>query len=94
MRHGVSLRFLGRCSGHPRPPSVEALAYRGCPCRDHQCATESRVTLWQSANPVRAVGASLVVLSSLAKVFVSLSSVVVFHIVKLVIHQTIVTLVF
>ena len=60
----------------------------------HQCATESRVTLWQSANPVRAVGASPVVLSPLAKVFVSLSSVMVFRTVKLVILQTIVTLVF
>ena len=29
----------------------------------HQCATESRMTLWQSANPVRAVGASPVILS-------------------------------
>ena len=23
-----------RVSGHPRPPSVEALVYRGCPCWD------------------------------------------------------------
>ena len=37
----------------------------------------------QSAKPVCAVGASLVVLSSFANVFVSLSSVVVFRIVKL-----------
>ena len=60
----------------------------------HQCATEYRVTLWQSANYVRAVGASAVVFSPLANVFVSLSSVMVFRIVKLVILQTIVTLVF
>ena len=60
----------------------------------HQCATESKVTLWQSANPVRAVGASVVVLSPLANVFVSLSSVMVFRIVKLAILQTILTLVF
>ena len=60
----------------------------------HQCATEYRVTLWQSANHVRAVGASAVVFSPLANVFVSLSSVMVFRIVKLVILQTIVTLVF
>ena len=25
---------MERVSGHPRPPSVEALVYRGCPCRD------------------------------------------------------------
>ena len=43
----------------------------------HQCATESRMTLWQSANPVRAVGASPFILSPLANVFVSLSSVMV-----------------
>ena len=33
-----SCRFGGcrmkRVLGHPRPPSVEALVYRGCPCRD------------------------------------------------------------
>ena len=40
----------------------------------HQCATESRMTLWQSANPMRAVGASPVILSPHANVFVSLSS--------------------
>ena len=46
--------------------------------RTHQCATESKMTLWQSANSVRAVGASPVILSPLAKVSVSLSSVMVF----------------
>ena len=49
----------------------------------HQCVTESRMTLWQSANPVRAVGASPVIFSPLANVFVTLSSVMVFCIVKL-----------
>ena len=29
---GLSSR--GGTSGHPRPPSVEALVYRGCPCPD------------------------------------------------------------
>ena len=43
---------------------------------------------------MRAVGASPVVMSPLANVFVSLSYVMVFRIVKLVIPQTIVTLVF
>ena len=52
------------------------------------------MTLWQSANPVRAVGESPVVLSPLANVFVSLSSVMVFRIVVLMILQTIVTFVF
>ena len=32
--HGVSLRPLGRCSGHPRPSRVRAPVCRGCPCRD------------------------------------------------------------
>ena len=49
----------------------------------HQCATESRMTLWQNANPVRAVGASPVILSPTANVFVGLSSVIVFRTVKL-----------
>ena len=49
----------------------------GALARTHQCATESRVTLWQSATPVRAVGASPVVLSPLANVFASLSSLMV-----------------
>ena len=64
---------MKRVLGHPRPLSVEAQVYRGCPCRNHQSATESRMTLWQSANPVRAVGACPVILSPLANVFVSLS---------------------
>ena len=29
-----ALRPLGVVVGHPRPPSVEALVYCGCPCRD------------------------------------------------------------
>ena len=41
------------------------------------------MTLWQSAGHVCAVGASPVMLSPLANVFVSLSSVMVFRIVKL-----------
>ena len=64
-----------RVSGHPRPPSVEALVYRGCPCRDPP--------VWQSANPVRAVGASPVILSPTSNVFVNLCSVMVFRTAKL-----------
>ena len=30
MRHSVSLRTLGRCSGHPRLPVVTAPVFRGC----------------------------------------------------------------
>ena len=60
----------------------------------HQCATESRMTLWRSANPVRAVGASPVILSRLANVFVSLSSVMVFRMVKLYFSKPIVAIVF
>ena len=47
---------------------------RGVLAATFQCATESRMTQWQSANPVRAV--------------VSLSSVMVFRIVKRVTLQT------
>ena len=46
------------------------------------------MTLWQSANPVRAVGASLVILSPTSNVFVSLSSVMVFPHCKTVTLQT------
>ena len=60
----------------------------------HQCATESRMTLWQSANAVRAVGASPVILSPLKNVCASLSSVMVFRIVKLKISKQIATHVF
>ena len=70
--------------GHPRPSSVEAqLCTVGVLVGTHQCATVSRMTLWQRAKPVRAVGESPVILSRLANVFVSLSSVRVFRIVKL-----------
>ena len=34
IRHSVSLRSLGRCSDHPRPPVVTVPVLRGCPCRD------------------------------------------------------------
>ena len=44
---------------------------------------QARWHLEQSANPVREVGASTVVLSSFANVFVTLSSVMVSRIVKL-----------
>ena len=32
--HVVGGRLVELVSGHPRPSSVEALVYRGCPCRD------------------------------------------------------------
>ena len=71
-----------------------SLATHGLPPWRHWCAVGVFAGTHQCrANPVRAVGASPVVLSPLANVFVSLSSVMVFHIVKLVILQTIVTLV-
>ena len=38
-------------SGHPRPSSVEAPVYRGCPAWTHGCSPESRMTLRQRANP-------------------------------------------
>ena len=66
----------------------------GVLAKTHQCATESRMTLWPSANPVRTVGASPVILSPLANVFVSLSSVMAFCIVTLQFSKPIVTHVF
>ena len=43
--------------GPPTASSPQgARVYRECPARTHPCATESRMTLQQSANPVRAVG--------------------------------------
>ena len=59
-------------SGHPRPSSVEALVYRGVLAGTHQCASDAQPG-WhqgQSANPLYAVGASPVVLSSFANVCV------------------------
>ena len=38
--------------------------YRGCPAGTHLRATESWMTLWQSANPVRAFGVCAPVASS------------------------------
>ena len=43
----VSWSLLWATHGLPNRAPV----CRGCPCRDPPCATESRVTLWQSANP-------------------------------------------
>ena len=77
----VSVLRVKLVVGHPRPPSVEALVYRGCPCRDppvcHRVQDDS-----VGANPVRAVGAAPVILSPLANVLVSLSFVMVFRIFK------------
>ena len=73
--------------GHPRPHHyVGFVVYRGCPCRDPPVCPSDAQARWhreQSANPVCAVGASPVVSSAFANVFVSLSFVVVFRIVKL-----------
>ena len=41
----------GRASGHPRPSLFGHGCTVGVLARTHRCATESRVTLWQSANP-------------------------------------------
>ena len=66
----MNLDLLCRCRvwsvfGPPAAsPPRWALVYRGCPAGTHQCATESRMTLWQSANPVRAVGVCAPVASS------------------------------
>ena len=57
----------------------------GCGPRTHQCATDSKMTLWQCANPVRAAGASPIILFRLPNVFVILSSVMVIRI-AIVIH--------
>ena len=40
-----------RLSGHPRP-SFRAPVHRGCPAWTHRCATVSRMSLWQRANPL------------------------------------------
>ena len=66
-------------------PAVWAPVYRGCHCQHPPVPSDAQAGwhLEQSANPVREVGASTVVLSALANVFVKLSSVMVFRIVKL-----------
>ena len=43
-------RLRGGCVGPPTAFPVWAPVYRGCP-GTHRCATESRVTLCESANP-------------------------------------------
>ena len=43
--------FVEGTSGHPRPSSVEAPVYCGCPAWSHRCAPKSRMTLRQRANP-------------------------------------------
>ena len=52
-------RLVGRLDvelvGPPTAFPVRTPVYRGCPAWTHRCATESRVTLWQRANPLLCV---------------------------------------
>ena len=78
----VSVLRVKLVAGHPRPPSVEALVYRGCRCQDHQCATKFRMTVAER-QPCACGWCVSCHLVSACERFVSLSSVMVFRIAKL-----------
>ena len=48
-------RLVVELVGPPTAFPVRAPVYRGCSACTHLCATESRVTLWQRANPLLCV---------------------------------------